>query len=212
VLTFTYVPTRGDYLKSFRTIYLRSWPVWSVVGILMLVQGVCIVSALLRGEAGFELGILLPLAIFVFLAFYLTFALVIRPLTVANKVEKDERLSSPVHYEVSDEQIVFRNQFAETRLDWGSFQKVVESQGHFLLLYTVNKNAFQIIPKRAFGSPEDEQAFRDLLKAKIPDHQESRFNLKNPLVILGIVLITGFCLFQCVIAVFTFLLPALLTN
>jgi hypothetical protein len=209
MLTFTYVPTREDYLKAFRTIYLRSWPLWSVVIIVMLAQGICIASALLRGEVGFELGILLPFAIFVFLAFYLTFALVIHPLTVANRVQKDERLNSPVHYEVSDAQIVFRNQFAETKLDWGSFQKVVESQDHFLLLYTVNKNAFQIIPKRAFAAPEDEQAFRDLLKAKIPDHQKSQFSLRNPVVILGIVLIAGFCLFQCVIAVFTFLLPAL---
>jgi hypothetical protein len=212
MLTFTYVPTKADYLKAFRVIYMRSWPVWSVIIIVMLAQGICIGSALLRGEVGFELGILLPLAIFVFLAIYLTFALVVSPLRVANRVEKDERLNSPVHYEVSEAQIVFRNQFAETKLDWGSFQKVVESQDHFLLLYTVNKNAFQIIPKRAFGSPEDEQAFRDLLKAKIPNHQGSQFSLRNPMVILGIVLIAGFCLFQCAIAVFTFLLPALLTN
>ena len=212
MLTFTYVPTREDYLKSFRTIYLRSWPIWSVVIILIITQVVCIGSALIRDEISFESGVLLPFAIFVFLAFYLIFALVIHPLRLANKVEKDERLSSPVHYEVSDEQIIFGNQFAETKLDWGSFQKVVESRDHFLLLYTVNKNAFQIIPKRAFAAPEDEQAFRDLLKAKIPDHQESKFNLRNPMVILGIVLITGFCLFQCAIAVFTFLLPALLTT
>ncbi len=36
------------------------------------------------------------------------------------------------------------------------------------MLFAVNKRAFQIVPKRAFVSPEQEAAFRELLQRHIP--------------------------------------------
>ncbi|MBI5943766.1 MAG: YcxB family protein [Chloroflexi bacterium] len=192
---------------------MSNWRIWAVLVFFVLATIICAGSAfILRGDLGFEYGIIFPLILFIFIVFYVVFAFFINPLTIANKVGKDERLSSPIQYEVSDEQIMFRNQFAETKLDWGSFQKVIESEEMFLLVYTLNKNMFQIIPKRAFSATVDEQVFRDLLKTKIPKTHKNKFDIKNPAILVPILLAVGFCLFLCAISVFSFFYAAYLDN
>jgi hypothetical protein len=127
------------------------------------------------------------------------FPLVISPYMTAHKMEKDERLSSPVQYEANDEQIMFKNKFSETKLDWGSFCRVIETKDLFLLVYTSNKNCSQMIPKRAFASNDDEQAFRDLVAAKIPAKQNNFFDIKNNRWILFTIIIplVFCCLLSC---------------
>jgi hypothetical protein len=212
MLFFKFTPTKDDYIKAFRTFYLSSWPVWGVLIVFLLSQIIFFGLAFIRGDLGFDLGGILPIVLIVFIASYLAFTLVINPMTAASKLEKNERLSSPVQYEVNDEQIMFKNQFAETKLDWGSFQKVIESKDIFLLVYTTNKNMFQIIPKRAFASTDDEQAFKNLLNTKIPQNKKINFNIKNPAVIVTVVITTGFCLFFCAIAALSFVYKAFLSK
>ena len=208
MISFRFAPTKDDYIKSLRVFYLNSWPTWAVLIVLVLSKIICIGSAFVRGDLGFDFGGIFPIVLFVFLVFYLAFAFVINPMIVASKVEKDERLSSPVQYEVNDEQIMFKNQFTETKLDWGSFQKVIESKELFLLVHLTNKNMFQIIPKRAFASTNDEQAFKNLLNVKIPKKPKSNFNIKSPAVIATIVITSGFFLFLCALATVTFIYTA----
>ena len=206
--SFSFIPTKDDYIKAFRTFYLSNWPIWAVLIVFVLSQIICIGSAFLRGDLGSEFGGVFPIVLFIFLAIYLAYALVINPMTIASKVEKDERLSSPVQYEVNGEQIMFKNQFAETKMDWGSFQKVIESKELFLLVYSTNKNMFQIIPKRAFAATDGEQAFRNLLNNKIPKNPKNNFNIKSPAFIVTIVITFGFCLLLCAIAVISFVFTA----
>ncbi len=208
MISFRFVPTKDDYIKSFRIFYLNSWPAWAVLIVLVLFQIICVGSAFVRGDLGFDFGGIFPVVIFIFLVFYIAFALVINPITVASKVEKDERLSSPVQYEVSDEQIMFKNQFSEIKLDWGSFQKVIESKELFLLIHSTNKNMFQIIPKRAFASADDEQAFKNLLNVKIHKKPKSNFSIKSPAAIAVIVITSVFFLFLCAIAILSFVFTA----
>lgn len=161
-------------------------------------QAICVFLALVRGEFGYGFGFVIPMTILLLVGFLVIFTLVINPFMIANKVEKDERLNSPVQYEVSDEQFLFRNQFAETKLDWGSFQKVIETKDLFLVVYTVNKNMFQIIPKRAFTSSEDEQSFRNLLNQKILKDQNKTFDFsKKPVALIILIAVLGFGFLLC---------------
>ena len=121
-------------------------------------------------------------------------------------MEMDERLGSPVQGQADEEQISFKTQFLETKLDWGSYHKVLESKDQFLLIHSANKNMFQIIPKRAFASVDDERAFRDLLKVKIPEKQRGSFEVKNSTVIIIIFISLAFCLSICSVAVLTLLI------
>ena len=140
---------------------------------------------------------------FLFLVFgftFIGFALFINPLRVANRVKKDERMRSPIQCTMDEEYIAFKNQFVETKLDWGSFSKVIESKELFLLIHSASKNSFQIIPKRAFTSPEDEKVFREILDAKLPRQQKQRLSIKNPNVIAIIVAVLVFSCSVCMTA------------
>jgi len=137
-----------------------------------------------------DVVIWLPIVFFVFVAFAFTFALVVNPILTGNKVEKNERLSSPVNYEINDEQILIKNKFIESKLDWDSFQRAIESKDHFLLVLAVNKNMFEIIPKRAFASSDDEQTFKKLLIAKNLKVENSPLDIKkNPLIVVTLIVV-----------------------
>ncbi len=205
MLSFQFVPTKDDYIKAFRAFYLTNWPTWAVIIFVLLFQGLCIASAFIRGDINFEFSYMVPLMIFVFILFYFAYALIINPLKVANGVEKDKILSSPVQYQATDEGLVIVNQFSENKLTWENFQRVIDSKEVFLLIYSTNKNMFQMIPKRAFSSIEDELAFKNLAYQKIPHKKQGFFdsfdsNLKLRLVLVFVVLI-----FSCAVALYSFI-------
>ena len=199
MLSFGFTPTKNDYLKAFWVFYSSNWSIWAVLFLAVVPQGICVFTALLRGEFGFGFEFILPLVIFLGLGFILFFAFVISPLRVANKVEKDERLNSPVQYEVNDQGLLFRNQFTETKTDWGSYQKFIETKDMFLLIYSINKNMFQIIPKRAFTSSDDELLFKRLLVSKNLEIKKNLFDIKiNPPLVIGAIAFIGVLLCICV--------------
>jgi len=165
MLSFEFTPTKQDYLKAFRSFYLAQWKEQALLLSIPLIMFACTLSAVLQGELGEFRNFFLALFGSVF--FFLFYAIVISPFVVANKVAKDERLNSPVLYELNDEHIQIKNKFTETKFDWGSFQRIIESEEYFLIIYTTNKNMFQIVPKRAFSTSDDEKEFRNLVKEKI---------------------------------------------
>ena len=165
MLSFDFTPNKEDYLKAFSAYYSGRLQQWLAMAFLLTSFIVCSLYGLLSKGAG--LGFLIPIAIFIFMIVYPVSVFVINPRIMANKIEKDERLNSPVHYEVTDEQVLIKTKFVETKFDWGSFQRVIETKELFLLIHSVNKNMLQIIPRRAFASVVDEQAFRNLLELKL---------------------------------------------
>ncbi len=197
MISFGFTPTKSDYIKSFRAYYLSNWLTWTFLILVTIAIGIVAFSTLvsggLRDGYSFALSFMLPFIVFMLLGSVLLSALVISPLKIANRVEKDERLRSPVQYEVSTEQILFKNQFTETKTDWGSYQKYIETEDVFLLIHSAHKGMFQLIPKRAFASSDDEQAFRQLLISKNLKSKNSPLNIKNkPLLIIIIALLCCF--------------------
>lgn len=76
---------------------------------------------------------------------------------------------------------------------------MIETRDLFLLVYTTNKNMYTMIPKRAFASHEDEQAFRDFVNLKIPPKPKARFNLKHPAVIMAFFIAAALFFLLCVL-------------
>ncbi|CAG1003689.1 hypothetical protein ANAEL_03173 [Anaerolineales bacterium] len=202
MISFGFTPTKNDYIKSFRAYYLSNWQFWVFLVLVTILLGIVAISALLSGELrdGYNLALsfIIPLIVFIILGSFLLSTLIINPLKIANKVEKDERLRSPIQYEVSTEQILFKNQFTETKTDWGSFQKFIETEDVFLLVYSVNKAMFQFVPKRAFASSDDEQAFKQLLISKNLKNKNSPLNIKKkPLLIIIIIALLCCFIYLC---------------
>lgn len=59
-----------------------------------------------------------------------------------------------------------RTLHAETKLDWKAFRKVVETRKYFFLCYS--NNTVDIVPKEAFVSPQDADAFKTLVSSRVP--------------------------------------------
>jgi hypothetical protein len=165
MLSFGYTPIKKDYIKSFQTISLRYWYQWAIMLVLTIPPTICIFSAISRGEFGNDFSSIFPGLFFLILFFYIVFSF-INPYLQANRIGKNERLISPVNYEAYEDHILIRNKFGESKMDWGTFQKYIDTKDLFLLIYSTNKNMFQLIPKRAFSSEEDEESFRKLLISK----------------------------------------------
>ncbi len=109
-----------------------------------------------------------PLIIFTFI-----FAIIIplsilflHPATMGDRVARDERLSCETTWELDENRVWIKNKFIETNFDWGSLGQTYETGEHYLISYTVNKNMFQILPKRAFLTAEQQNEFRQLLEQK----------------------------------------------
>lgn len=211
MVTYQFKPTKDDYLKAFRAFYLSNWFIWAGLMAFMLFLFLCWISSFLFNVSSLEYGRGFLLFFFLALAFFLVFTLLFNPLKAANKAETDERFGSPVEGEVSNEYITFKYKFSEAKLDWGSFHRMIESKDQFLLVHSANKNMFQIIPKRAFSSTEDEQAFRIIVNAKIPKSQSS-IDIKSPAVIITILFSAGLCLFLCAFAVVAFMTRAIISR
>ena len=87
---------------------------------------------------------------------------------VAAMVQNNPKLTMLNSWDIDTNEIRIDNSFGETKLSWETFAKVAENQGYYFLIYAVNKNMFQFVPKKIFeGKSNDEKDFRDLLQSKL---------------------------------------------
>jgi diacylglycerol kinase len=55
----------------------------------------------------------------------------------------------------------------DTKLDWSRYSRAMLDSEAYILCY--GKNQFGVIPKRAFQTPEDQQAFEQMLMRFVPE-------------------------------------------
>jgi hypothetical protein len=103
-------------------------------------------------------------AIILLVSFALLYVYFVGPAFAASKLARDKNLSRENDWSVTHDRIVLHPGQAQSSLSWDVFQGFIETRQAFLLIHSGNKQAFQIIPKRAFGSAAQEQQFRRLLK------------------------------------------------
>jgi hypothetical protein len=159
-ITFTFTPTRSDYIRTLRAFTLRQKSTFTIFIILVFLS-LCTVIASIYQPTPIYVWFF-PLA----LISYILFSLLIIPITVGEKVEKNERLRCATTWEVDEKTVTIRTPFSSTSFDWGTFRQACETSEHYLLVYAVNKQMFQLVPKRAFASAEQQASFRKLLEAK----------------------------------------------
>lgn len=156
-VTFTFTPTRQDYISGMRYHIARRL---SVRLILILFGLIFVGGVAMLPTVDWDFSIVLPqLLLFPVFAFMFLFWL---PFSVGRQVERNERLTCETTWQVDDERLQVKTRFTDMAMDWGTFAKSEENKDYFLLIYTVNKNMIQIIPKRAFTTAEHEAAFRRL--------------------------------------------------
>ena len=78
---------------------------------------------------------------------------------------QQKAMQVPHLYELTDELFVNKAEYGETTLTWDYFRKWKEGKEVFTVYQS--DRIMQIIPKRAFASPEEMAEFRELLTKKI---------------------------------------------
>jgi hypothetical protein len=162
-ISFQFTPAKEDYIRAARTIQMSNKRLWPILVAMVLLE-LCALSAILGGRLGgspLNWMFVLPLPLVVLYIF------VWGPINLGRQIEKNERFTCEVTWQADDSQILVKNKFSETKMDWGTFQRFIETKDCYYLVYTVNKQMSQFVPKRAFKSKEHEAAFREMLKRNI---------------------------------------------
>lgn len=171
---FRFTPTVEDYSRAVRAFYVRQG-VFSAVLACLAVFAICgLILRTMTGSLDAEpavVGLVTTLLLSggIVAAIILIMFLLVQPWLFSRQVQHNERWRSETVWRFTDDDIAVRDMYAQTTLDWGTFRRVIETRTHFLLLHTLNKNMFHILPKRAFESIEQQRAFRAFLAQHIAD-------------------------------------------
>ncbi len=171
-LIFSFTPNRSDYIKTLRAFSLQHTSTRIAILLSILVVAAILLSVFYLHTlslAGFT--VLLVMVIYYLAVFFLA------PVNVADKVAKDERLSSEMTWEVDENMAVVCTRDADTNCDWSTFSSAYETYEYFLITYSKNKNMFQLVPKRAFKNADQMAAFRALLEQRT--HRITRISAVN---------------------------------
>lgn len=163
-----FTPTPEDYKKIIRIYYLSNSRLWIILGVFGLPQLCCSVYVISQNVLQNNI---LPILILLLFPAFLIYLLVLLPASFAQRVRNDARLKSKTTWIVSEQQIIIKNEFSESKLDWETFQRVIESRAYYLLFYQGKKLLFQMLPKRAFFSVDQELTFQKLLQKKVPKYR-----------------------------------------
>ena len=79
----------------------------------------------------------------------------------------DRKFRDPVTFTFTDDHIFVRTRLVESRMDWRLYSAVLEGRDCYVLVYGRDVRLLTPLPKRAFKSREQEQAFRALAFARL---------------------------------------------
>jgi hypothetical protein len=82
-------------------------------------------------------------------------------------------LRKKIRWEISPDNLRVLTPNSTSEMTWAAFSGFVESKNLFLLY--PSKLMFYMFPKRAFGSSDAVESFRELIKSKVPPRKQSIF-------------------------------------
>lgn len=141
-----------DFLQPGLKLYVKRPIFW----LLMLSSALCIALSFFLRDSELTLrligiiGIVVPLSVFML-------SVIIHNRRLNNK---------EIIYAFSDKGIELQLPGDKQEYEWSSVTRLIEEKDHIMLFCSVQKA--HIIPKRAFSSEEQKNAFYHLLKAKLP--------------------------------------------
>ncbi len=163
-ITLSYTLTLQDYQKAARVLAMKRGSLWVSVGMMVLAEGCLIYTLLASSEPVSLLSWLFLLFPPVLLAgLYLGL-----PYWSTRHVKGNERLLAETTWDLSDDGVVMKNRFAQSKLDWGSFGALSEDRDFFFLQLSGNKRLHHFVPKRALPTPEQQAQFREFVMQHLP--------------------------------------------
>jgi hypothetical protein len=171
-LRFRY--TEEEYIAAIR-FYLtgsKGFSIRLVLSSICAVAGIFLVS-FLNLDSAFSF-LLTFIGVVLLLIWSLLFFVVPR-----QRFRRDPKFRDEYSLQFSDDGIQFKTAQIDALVQWSLYSKVVESERFYILVY--GENMISVIPRRAFASAQQEAAFDELLKRKLPACFDSkRLSARKP--------------------------------
>jgi hypothetical protein len=115
----------------------------------------------------------------------------ISPGIAAGRITQDKEFDRETIWSIQPDGIALLSGSSRRKLKWEKFRDFLEAGSFFLLLRADDRRIFQIIPKRAFESTEQLDAFRDLLRGHFPGHGRPSWlpPWRSVLIVLAVVIL-----------------------
>jgi hypothetical protein len=166
-LQFNY--TEEEYVAATR-LYLRRSTDFIIRLVVCVLYAFFCVGVFRVLDFKLEPEIILLFAFVAFLPFLIAFLhLFVVP---RQRFRSDPKFRDQYLLQFSDDGIHFRTAQIDALLRWSLYNKVLEDERFYLLVY--GKNMISVIPKRAFAGPAQEAAFRQLLGRRLPAHFDAK--------------------------------------
>lgn len=164
-LVFTFQPEKKDYIKASRTLALKTSS-FMIIGVLILL--VVIASAVVLivptiGDPTWRSAAFIGLAMG---AFYIINFWLIIPYQLSNAFKRNENLRQERTLRVSDAGVTMQVGERSTEFSWENFQRVIPSDGFYLMIYKAEERIYPFIPKRAFEGATTKEDFLAVLADK----------------------------------------------
>ncbi|WP_459477531.1 YcxB family protein [Clostridium saccharoperbutylacetonicum] len=155
MVTVRFVNSESDYIEAYRVYYYgtnRS-NIDLVIEIIALIMGSILFNVSVFSLAGAILIIAGIIGIIIRIIGYYVLPSI--------RYRREPKYKEEYLLEFDDEGIRFKTTSVESRLEWSIYNKVIETEKLYILVYS--RDGFSIIPKRAFLSKNDELEFKTLI-------------------------------------------------
>lgn len=164
-LRFKY--TEEEYILATRLYMMRSTDFITRLVVCTLLAMACSFLVVWLGVASEFLLLFIVVACLPFIIGFLLFFVLPRQRFRSDPKFRDEYL-----LQFSDDGIQFKTTDIDALLQWSLYNKVLENERFYLLVY--GKNMISVIPKRAFDGANQEAAFSEMLKRNLPAYANSK--------------------------------------
>lgn len=162
-VTLKYTPTQQDYAQVLRLIMLRSIVNQILIGFLVL-GFVFILFNLVSQATPISaialIWLLLPPLFIVYIIFF-------QPNRMAKQYMSNEQLAAEYTWEVGDAGVQISTSFGSNQLEWDSLSRLMPTKDYYLLYIKKSRYAPRFLPRRAFTSAEQQDAFLQMMTSHL---------------------------------------------
>jgi hypothetical protein len=164
-LVVRFTPKKEQYVRATRILARKSPGFMVLVAILALAVIASAVILIFPG-VGQQSWNSIALMVILVGAFYLFYFTVLVPMQFSKNYQKNKYLQMEREFIISDEKMIMNVGDKSSNLQWENFQKVLEDDDFYLLLYKAQERFYPFITKSAFEDQESLDAFLSLLAEK----------------------------------------------
>lgn len=157
-----YTPKRKDYVHASRVLARHTPGFLIIATVILLVMAIAVVI-LIFPEVGNATWRNIALVALLVGAFYVVYYFLFIPLQLSKAYKTNEHLQMERKFIFTDERVLMEIGDNATEFKWENFQKVIEGDGYYLMIFQADERVYPFVPKDAFVDQEVQDSFLQLL-------------------------------------------------